>query len=334
MKRLKYDSHHIYEVEFATPNLIVTDLRIFLGLLQGINPQEVQYKLIVKVFGENDSSTKETLLYFNTFEEQIFAQFANSNSSTAPTKQNSQNTDYLHIPNLAIHSHKLKLVIEYGCSYSTMPKGASPKIYQVESLVEFYGHSSDPNESQSALRALLDKKAQEYWLRSNTKLYSFGKSIKMLHVYQDAGESLLVPQGSQSTTSAQSPVQENEEIAIESSTAPIQLHQELALLQEELKGKLRAQDPNIKEIVDKISNVHSSLEKYENASTNVDGSNGLINSLEYYLTVSSDITKIIRSIVKTKKHLIFDQINIIMRDVGKDLSDMSFEIFKRFVVFD
>jgi hypothetical protein len=38
MKRLKYDSHHIYEVEFATPNLIVTDLRIFLGLLQGINP--------------------------------------------------------------------------------------------------------------------------------------------------------------------------------------------------------------------------------------------------------------------------------------------------------
>jgi hypothetical protein len=78
------------------------------------------------------------------------------------------------------------------------------------------------------------------------------------------------------------------------------------LLQEELKGKLRAQDPNIKEIVDKISQVHSSLEKYENAFNNVDGSGGLINSLEYYMTVSSDITKIIRSIVKTKKHLIFD----------------------------
>ena len=79
------------------------------------------------------------------------------------------------------------------------------------------------------------------------------------------------------------------------------------MLQEELKGKLRAQDPNIKEIVDKISQVHSSLEKYENASNNVDGSGGLINSLEYYMTVSSDvITKIIRSIVKTKKHLIFD----------------------------
>jgi hypothetical protein len=78
------------------------------------------------------------------------------------------------------------------------------------------------------------------------------------------------------------------------------------LLQEELKGKLRAQDPNIKEIVDKISQVHSSLEKYENASNHVDGSGGLINSLEYYMTVSSDITKIIRSIVKTKKHLMFD----------------------------
>ncbi len=38
MKRLKYDSHHIYEVDFATPNLIVTDLRIFLGLLIGVNP--------------------------------------------------------------------------------------------------------------------------------------------------------------------------------------------------------------------------------------------------------------------------------------------------------
>jgi hypothetical protein len=78
------------------------------------------------------------------------------------------------------------------------------------------------------------------------------------------------------------------------------------LLQEELKGKLRAQDPNIKEIVDKISQVQSNIEKYENASTYIDGSNGLINSLEYYLTVSSDITKIIRSIVKTKKHLMFD----------------------------
>lgn len=78
------------------------------------------------------------------------------------------------------------------------------------------------------------------------------------------------------------------------------------MLQEELKGKLRAQDPNIKEIVDKISQVQSNIEKYDNASTNLDGSNGLINSLEYYLIVSSDITKIIRSIVKTKKHLMFD----------------------------
>jgi hypothetical protein len=69
MKRIKYDSHHIYEVEFATPNLIVTDIRIFLGLPQGGNPLEVQYKMIVKVFGENQTHSKENLLYFNTFEE-------------------------------------------------------------------------------------------------------------------------------------------------------------------------------------------------------------------------------------------------------------------------
>ena len=100
----------------------------------------MQYKLIIKVFGENQSCSKENLLYFNTFEEQIFAQFANS-TGPSPIKGSSQNTDYLHVPNLALHSQKIKLVIEYGCSYSTMPKGSAPKIYQVESLVEFYGHS-------------------------------------------------------------------------------------------------------------------------------------------------------------------------------------------------
>jgi hypothetical protein len=38
---------------------------------------------------------------------------------------------------------------------------------------------------------------------------------------------------------------------------------ELELLQEELKGKIKAQDPNIKEIVEKIQQVQSSMEKYE-----------------------------------------------------------------------
>ena len=38
--------------------------------------------------------------------------------------------------------------------------------------------------------------------------------------------------------------------------------------------------------------------------------------------------------MKTQKHVIFDKISTIMRDIGKDLSEISFEIFKRFVVFD
>lgn len=69
MKRIKYDSHHIYEVEFSSSNLLVTDIKIFLGLLTGGNAQDIQYKLIVKIFGENGSHSKENLLFFNTFEE-------------------------------------------------------------------------------------------------------------------------------------------------------------------------------------------------------------------------------------------------------------------------
>jgi len=38
--------------------------------------------------------------------------------------------------------------------------------------------------------------------------------------------------------------------------------------------------------------------------------------------------------VKTQKHVIFDKISTIMREIGKDLSELSFEIFKRFVVYD
>lgn len=76
--------------------------------------------------------------------------------------------------------------------------------------------------------------------------------------------------------------------------------------------------------------MQNSLDKYE---TLQDGS-GLINSLEYYLTVSSDITKIIRGLIKSQKNAIIDKIGTIFRDVNKDLSLIAFEIFKRFVVFD
>jgi hypothetical protein len=79
MRRLKYDSHHIFEVEFASPSVIVTDMRIFLGITSGgAQADGIQYKLIIKAFGEGSSDSQEALVYFNTFEEQIFAQFAST----------------------------------------------------------------------------------------------------------------------------------------------------------------------------------------------------------------------------------------------------------------
>jgi hypothetical protein len=74
---------------------------------------------------------------------------------------------------------------------------------------------------------------------------------------------------------------------------------ELELLQEELKGKIKAQDPNIKEIVDKIQQVQISMEKYDVVSKHDFSSSAVIPSLEYYLTIASDITKVIRGILKS-----------------------------------
>jgi len=36
MKRVKHNSHHIFEVELPIPSLTMTDLRIFLGLPSGL----------------------------------------------------------------------------------------------------------------------------------------------------------------------------------------------------------------------------------------------------------------------------------------------------------
>lgn len=63
IKKRKLDSHHIYDIEMISPNLIITDMKIYLGLPVGTE-YSVQYKLIVKIFGN-----KGDLLYFNTFEE-------------------------------------------------------------------------------------------------------------------------------------------------------------------------------------------------------------------------------------------------------------------------
>ncbi len=42
---------------------------------------------------------------------------------------------------------------------------------------------------------------------------------------------------------------------------------ELELLQEELKGKLRAKDSNIKEIVEKIQQIQQNMDKADQTST-------------------------------------------------------------------
>lgn len=117
------------------------------------------------------------------------------------------------------------------------------------------------------------------------------------------------------------------------STAHSSRYIELELLQEELKGKLRANDGNVKEIVEKISLIQSSLyqadydhEKYKD----------VIPSLEYYTCITSDLTKIVRNIIKTQK-ISKDRIISIFREEGADhemLSGICYEFFKRFVVYD
>lgn len=65
MKRTKLDMHHIFDIDFQTSSLVLTDLKIYLGL----TTDTIQnYKLIIKIYGDQG-----TVLYFNTFEEQIFA---------------------------------------------------------------------------------------------------------------------------------------------------------------------------------------------------------------------------------------------------------------------
>lgn len=60
----------------------------------------------------------------------------------------------------------------------------------------------------------------------------------------------------------------------------------------------------------------------------------VVPSLEYYLVIASDFTKLIKSLIKHHKQEIGEGTGKILRDVESDLSKMAFEIFKRFVVFD
>lgn len=62
IKKQRYDSHHLYEVELPGA-YILTNMRLYFGQAPG--QESVHYKLIIKIFGGQD----EKLLYFNTFEE-------------------------------------------------------------------------------------------------------------------------------------------------------------------------------------------------------------------------------------------------------------------------
>lgn len=52
MKRTVLTSHHLYDITLAKENLEVSEMRLFIGLLPGMD--SVLFKLIVKVLGEHD----------------------------------------------------------------------------------------------------------------------------------------------------------------------------------------------------------------------------------------------------------------------------------------
>ena len=143
LKRTRYSHHHLFEVELAAPSLMITEAKLYLGLDPSV--ENFQYKLILKIFSADTNS----LLYFNTFEEQIFAQFAH------PVKV-SQGP--LHIPNLSLQGRRFKFVLEFGSSYSSIPKSAH-KGTSIDSLLELYGQSNDVHVTQATLKGMLDKKA-------------------------------------------------------------------------------------------------------------------------------------------------------------------------------
>jgi len=61
----------------------------------------------------------------------------------------------------------------------------------------------------------------------------------------------------------------------------------------------------------------------------------LVPSLEYYITIISDLTKLVRILVKSQK-LSNEKLSKIIRDsdLEGNLSSICFELFKRFVVYD
>jgi hypothetical protein len=60
----------------------------------------------------------------------------------------------------------------------------------------------------------------------------------------------------------------------------------------------------------------------------------IVPSLEYYLVIASDFTKLIRSLLKSHRTELGEATGKILRDIEPDLAVMAFGLFKRFVVFE
>ena len=132
--------------------MIVTDIKLFIANLEGI-----QFKLIVKIIGENGET-----VYLNTFDEQIFAQFS-SMIYQKPVSA-SASDDALHITGINYRGKFFTVVIEFGQSNSSIPRGAQ-KTKPPETIIEIYGQPGDlAKTSLMGLKEMLDKNAQDFWL--------------------------------------------------------------------------------------------------------------------------------------------------------------------------
>lgn len=85
--------------------------------------------------------------------------------------------DCLHLNNINYTGNSLKLMIEFGLSNSSLPKGSKNK--PPDSMIEVYGLCSDLSITQAKMKEEIDKKAQEFW-QNGAKLVKIGKAMQML----------------------------------------------------------------------------------------------------------------------------------------------------------
>lgn len=97
-------------------------------------------------------------------------------------------------------------------------------------------------------------------------------------------------------------------------------------------GKIKANDKtNIEEIVEKISANQQEIETIDSTDYI---EQTVVPSLEYYLVIASDFTKLIKQLMKFHKQEFVEGPGKIVRGVESELSVMGVEVFKRLVVFD